>query len=104
MTLQLANKNAIVAGASRGLGLHIAKALWEDGANLLLIARTEGSLSQLQTELKATARSGQFSYVLPCDLEKPESISTILGTAHELWDQAHILINNAAIQGPIGKS
>ncbi|HYW48894.1 MAG TPA: SDR family NAD(P)-dependent oxidoreductase, partial [Bryobacteraceae bacterium] len=38
--MRLADRNAVITGASRGLGKQIALAMWREGANLLLVSRT----------------------------------------------------------------
>ena len=91
--LDLAGKNAIVTGASRGLGLAIAEALGRAGANLLLVARSA----------EALAAAAPDAHIFPADLEHDSAPEAILTEACRLWPRLDILINNAAIVGPIGK-
>ena len=103
MTHALAGKNAIVTGASRGLGSQIAQAMWRSGANLLLVARSNGALFALRADLMAGARSGQQAHVVAADLSTPEAVLAIIREARRVWDKIDVLVNNAAIIGPIGK-
>jgi len=52
MDLAMTGKKAIVTGASRGVGVHIARALAAGGADLLLVARSEPELVRLAKELR----------------------------------------------------
>ena len=53
MDLGIAGKNALVCGASAGLGYACAAALVTEGVNVLIVARTEGPLQQAVTRLNA---------------------------------------------------
>jgi 3-oxoacyl-[acyl-carrier protein] reductase len=104
MTDALVGKNAIVTGASRGLGGQITQALWRSGANVLLVARSKNILFELRTSLMANASGGQQAHVVMADLRTPESVPTIIREAHQMWDKIDVLVNNAAILGPIGRA
>lgn len=91
------NKTALITGASGGLGTYIARCLWNNGFNLILVARSHEKLTFLAKEL--FTHSHQYIKIVPCDLNDPASLDgCIQQTKHEV----DILINNAAIQGPIG--
>ena len=51
MTYDFSGKTAVVTGASRGLGAAIAKTLAEDGARVILLARSLDKLERLAAEL-----------------------------------------------------
>jgi len=105
MTMQLAGHNAIITGASRGLGREIARALWRQGASLLLVARSGDTLTALQRELAAQkSASAQSAHILAVDLAAEQAAPRIAQEARSLWRDLHILVNNAGIQGPIGKT
>jgi NAD(P)-dependent dehydrogenase (short-subunit alcohol dehydrogenase family) len=96
----LFKKNTLITGASRGLGAELATALWEAGANLLLVSRYETSLTSLINKLGK--RDGQIAVFIARDLSNPASISDIFDFAKVHFPTLDLLINNAAIQGPIG--
>ncbi|MCX6590234.1 MAG: SDR family oxidoreductase [Acidobacteria bacterium] len=84
----LKGKRALIAGASRGIGLAIAKAVAEAGADTILAAR---SLPQLKTEAEALTAQGFKASVLPLDMMNNESVDAIAEAAGDL----DILINVA---------
>jgi 3-oxoacyl-[acyl-carrier protein] reductase len=100
--MKLAGNKAIVTGASRGLGHAVAVALWQEGADLLLVARSECPLRKLQDRLAATAAAQQQVRFLAADLRGPDAPRAILAEARRMWPRLDILVNNAAIGGPIG--
>lgn len=99
----LAGKNIILTGASRGLGREIALAVWREGANLLLVARSAEALHALRTEMLPTAFDAQHAHILRADLSLPADVDAIVAHACKVWDRVDVLVNNAAIVGPIGK-
>ena len=99
----LAGRHILLTGASRGLGESIARAMWQLGAHLFLVARSERSLSHLKDELIRESKGGQTIEVFPVDLADCKAPEAILARAQKSWKRLDVLINNAAIQGPIGK-
>jgi NAD(P)-dependent dehydrogenase (short-subunit alcohol dehydrogenase family) len=97
-------KNILLTGASRGLGAQVARAAWRRGASLLLTARSETALAQLRAELLSVARPGQTAEIFKADLANPQAPQLILSRARSVWDRVDVLINNAALPGPIGKA
>ena len=98
----LTGKNAIITGASRGLGATIAKFIWEAGANLLLVARNKKDLDSIVANIGN--RPQQKIYSLSVDLSSPAASEIIVDAAKEYFSNLDILVNNAAIQGPVGQS
>lgn len=91
---------ALITGASRGLGNHLASKFWSAGFSLALIARDSGALSQVASSLGR--RDNQTIATLPCDLGVPEEVSQLIVDVRARLPRLDILINNAAIHGPIG--
>lgn len=100
----LVDKTVILTGASRGLGADIARAAWRNGAHLLLVARSEKALVELRAELVTTASDGQAAHIVVADLSKLDAVSKVIAEARKMWESIDVLVNNAAILGPIGKA
>ena len=98
----LSGKNAIISGASRGLGAWIAGKFWSLGANLLLISRNKETLQETVNRLEP--RSGQRIVLLEADLAELSNVEKIVDLAKKEFSCLDILVNNAAVQGPIGPS
>lgn len=100
----LLGKNVLLTGATRGLGHAIAWAMWQAGANLLLTARSREALIALREKLLADkAQSGEV-HICVADLEEGSAPGAILNEARRVWPRLDVLVNNAAILGPVGKS
>jgi NAD(P)-dependent dehydrogenase (short-subunit alcohol dehydrogenase family) len=84
---------AIVTGASRGLGLALARALAERGWRLVIDAREAGPLQDAAAEL---ARSTDVA-ALSGDVADPEHRDALLAAAGGPVD---LLVNNASVLGP----
>src|SRR6266851_1834120 len=94
MDLNLNGKTALVTGASKGIGLAVAKLLAAEGCNLHLVARGKETL---ETAREAIRKCHQIAVALhPLDLSRSESV----GQLAEACGDIDILINNAgAIPG-----
>jgi 3-oxoacyl-[acyl-carrier protein] reductase len=92
-----AHQLSVVTGASRGLGRAIALELLRAGHEVLLVARDEAALAQVASEANAKGKA----HTLALDLETPGAVAALAARAEQLGG-ARVLINNAAIQGPIG--
>lgn len=87
------NKLALVTGSSRGIGLAIAVALAESGADIIGVSsKLEPSGSELE---KAITKTGRKFYAYQCDLTNRESIYSFLEKVKADHPHIDILINNA---------
>ncbi len=86
------DKVALITGASSGIGLTVAKKLAAEGAHVLLVARTQETLEQVQADIQA--QGGQAS-IFPCDLNDMNAIDEVSKKILDSVDHIDFLINNA---------
>ncbi len=86
---------AIVTGASRGIGLAVARRLGTMGAKLSLCARDARKLESAAGELRAAGAAGVFSAAV--DVTHGEQISTFVQNTEKTLGPVAILVNNAGI-------
>ena len=87
----LTGKNALITGASGGIGGEIAKALHAAGATVGLSGTRVEPLEALAAEL------GERAHVLPCNLSDKDSVVALPKAAAEAMGSVDILVNNAGI-------
>lgn len=92
--MKLADKIAVVTGAGRGIGKGIALAFAEEGANLVLAARTRDQLDNVAAEVKSKNRE---ALVVECDVSSPGAVEALAKAAGDKFGRVDILVNNAGI-------
>jgi len=97
MPKPLADKIALVTGASRGIGYATALALAKAGAHVVAGARTVGGLEELDDAIKA---AGGSATLVPLDLKDSAGIARLALALNERYGRLDILIGNAGIGGP----
>jgi NAD(P)-dependent dehydrogenase (short-subunit alcohol dehydrogenase family) len=90
----LRNQFALVTGATRGIGLAIARALAAQGCNLVLTGRDPEALRRISREL-ASAKLQVLAQ--PCDVRDPQSIDDLFRAIRRQSKRLDILVNNAGI-------
>jgi 3-oxoacyl-[acyl-carrier protein] reductase len=96
MDLGLAGRGCVVTGASRGIGRETALALCAEGAKVLLVARDEQRLLEVQEEAGAVgARAGGRAAVLALDVTAADAGERMLAVANEYFGGLEVLVNNA---------
>jgi NAD(P)-dependent dehydrogenase (short-subunit alcohol dehydrogenase family) len=94
----LANRIALVTGASRGIGHAAAFALARAGAHVVAVARTVGGLEELDDAIRAI---GGSATLVPLDLKDYEGIDRLALALHERFRRLDVLVGNAGILGPL---
>jgi 3-hydroxybutyrate dehydrogenase len=93
----LKGKNAVVTGSTSGIGLAIARALAQDGANVMI--NGFGAAAEIEKERSAIATEfGVKAIYSAADMTKPADIAAMIGTAEKTLGAVDILVNNAGIQ------
>ncbi len=87
----LTGKNALVTGASGGIGSDIARALHKQGATVALSGTRKDALDALAAEL------GGRTHVLPCNLSDSAAVDALPKQAEEAMGSLDILVNNAGL-------
>jgi 3-oxoacyl-[acyl-carrier protein] reductase len=98
--VKLQGRVAIVTGASRGIGKGIAKAYAEEGARVVVVARTEaaarlpGTIHQTVTEIRD---AGGDALAVKCDVSDDAQVRAMVKATMEAYGRIDVLVNNAAI-------
>lgn len=92
----LEGKNAVVTGATQGIGKAIALGLAEFGANVIVHGKDEEKDAAEVTN--TITKLGQKSGQVLCDLEKEKTPSVLFQGATQLFNSIDILVLNASIQ------
>ncbi len=92
---ELTGKNALVTGATGGIGSEIAKALAKQGASLVLSSTKEERLQELAAEIVEKI-GGDVKYIA-CNLSDAAAVDALFDKAEELVGQIDILVCNAGI-------
>jgi len=87
----LNGKNALVTGASGGIGGAIARAVYDAGASVALSGTRVAPLEELAASL------GDRAHVLPCNLSDADAVNALPKQAADAMGSVDILINNAGI-------
>ncbi len=87
----LTGKNALVTGATGGIGEGIARAFHQAGATVAVSGRKVDVLEKLAAEL------GSRAHVLPCDLGDRAQVQKLVDQAVEKMGRLDILVNNAGM-------
>ena len=88
---ELSGLNALVTGATGGLGGQIARALHAQGATVGISGTRADALEALAKEL------GSRVHVLPCNLGDKDAVEALVPAAEAAMGQVDILVNNAGI-------
>src|SRR5512142_2393489 len=87
---RLEGKVALITGASRGIGLAIARALAAEGCVLIISGRDQHALEVAGRELASQTRV----LAKTCDITNSENVSALLECARNEFGHLDILINN----------
>jgi NAD(P)-dependent dehydrogenase (short-subunit alcohol dehydrogenase family) len=93
-TQRLKRRTALITGASRGIGLAIARKFAQQGCNLIITGRDEKSLQKASREL---LRLRIRVLAVRCDVRDPHSVDALFRSIRREFPRLDILVNNAGI-------
>jgi acetoacetyl-CoA reductase/3-oxoacyl-[acyl-carrier protein] reductase len=92
---RLAGRNALVTGASRGIGRAIALQLASEGARVALNYRS--GETEAREVAEAIGAAGGQCFLARADVSDPQQARSLVGRVLEQWGRLDILVNNAGI-------
>ena len=99
-TFNLQGKTAIVTGSTRGIGLGIARALGEAGAQVIISSEDPGETEQLAASLRA---EGLAACGISCDVTDYAALNELVDDTVARFGGIDILVCNAGITGEAGR-
>ena len=93
MDLEIANKVAVVIGASRGIGRATARTFAQEGCSVAICARGEETLAETHSELEEI---GGRVFSETCDVADPTALNAFLDHTYASLGAVDILINNGS--------
>lgn len=97
----LRGRRALVTGASRGIGAAIARKLAEQGADIVLAARSVGPIEALAEEL---CGMGVRALAVPTDMTDRVALQALMDRVGEAFGGLEILVNNAGVLPPASRA
>jgi len=97
--MKLKGKIAIITGGSRGIGKAIARAFLAESASVAIAGRNQDELTKTSQELSRFGVIRSFR----ADISEEKDIQKLVAEVLDAFGTIDVLVNNAAVQGPIGK-
>lgn len=95
---RLADRVALITGASRGIGAAVAVRFAAEGAHVVLVARTVGGLEEVDDQVQ---RAGGRATLVPMDLADYTKIDQMAAALHQRFTRLDVLVGNAGILGTL---
>jgi len=102
MLYDLKGRNAIVTGASQGLGLAIARGYVIAGASVMICGRDAATLKAAEEELVTLAGDRKRVVAETADASKRDDVERVVQRTLDSFGRIDILVNNAGVYGPLG--
>ena len=101
MSRLLKNELAIITGGGRGIGRAIAMRFASEGCNIVLVSRTISELQDTATFILKAYQVQVSFYAI--DISNELEVKSMVNKVHGIYGKISILVNNAAVIGPIGE-
>jgi len=95
---RLADRLALITGATRGIGRAVALAYAREGAHLILVGRTAGALEDVDDEVRELGRPATL---LNLNLNDHDKIDALGPTIFQRWGKLDVVVGNAGVLGPL---
>ena len=92
----LADRIALVTGATRGIGRAVALVLAREGAHVVAVGRTQGALEEIDDAVQA---AGSSATLVPLDMRDYAGIYRLAGALDERYGRLDVLVGNAGVVG-----
>ncbi len=92
---EITGKTVLITGASRGIGAAAARKFAEDGAKVVLLARSQGAIGAIAREI------GDDALAIACDVSNYSAVETAVQQTVAKFGSLDVLINNAGVIEPI---
>jgi NAD(P)-dependent dehydrogenase (short-subunit alcohol dehydrogenase family) len=89
----LSGKSAVITGGSMGIGAAIAETFAENGADVMIVARTEAALAETAGRIRE--KTGRAVEILATDLRDAEAPAAAVEAARGAFGKLDIVVNNA---------
>jgi len=93
--MDMTGKTVMITGASRGIGAETARIFAQNGANVVLLARSQDAIGDLAGEI------GKQAIAIPCNVARFGEMSSAVETTVRAFGGLDVLINNAGVIEPI---
>lgn len=96
----VSGKSVIITGASRGIGEAAARLMAQEGARVLLAARSEGAITRIASEIVA---AGGEAIAQACDVADAAQVEALIARAENDFGGLDVMVNNAGLIDPIAR-
>ena len=94
--MRLQDKIAIITGGGRGIGKAIAIGFAKEGADVVVVARTE---EEIETACHEVSAQGREALAVVCDVTEEDQVQDMVSRTLETFQRIDILVNNAGMGG-----
>ncbi len=98
---RLEGRVALITGASRGIGAAVARRFANEGATLILVARSKAGLEEVDDEIRAACGEDAAPTLVELDLAHVDHIDGLATAVAERFGKLDILVGNAALVGTL---